>query len=356
MITTRPSFAPRQAQIFISEACTEGCAYCPYTLMSQEERKRLWEKELTIKQWQQAVKFLYERLGIKLFALIGGEPSAKKGVEKLFRYMSKNLPNAEILFLTSGIPLLINQNLLDELIQAGLRNIIVSVDGIKEGPDLKVNLKKELANLKKGSERKSFLGLYFLLTLRKKYPKVPLRLVAGCIINKQTLDLILPTYYFLAKHRIYLNLCPEQTICFGGKSDTVLADEDRKKVFEIARELVKIKQQPGNFLIPSKRFFELLPTLGIKQSYKCSQMLYPTTIHLTSGGEIPFCNWHRGKIREFNVMDLVAEERSYEEWLRLWRNDKKSRDCSCSWSFVDRVNDYWPDDRMANFWYRFIGP
>lgn len=354
MMNLKPPFTPKQVQIFISEVCTEGCAYCPYSLMALEEKRRLLARELSINQWQKAVKFLYEKLGIKLFTLIGGEPAAKKGIEKLIKFMTKNLPKTEVLFATSGIPLLANKGLTDKLIQVGLRNIIVSVDGIKEEPDLKVNLKKELASLKKGSERKSFLGLYFLLTLRKKYPKIPFRLTAGCIVNKETLDLILPTYYFLAKHRIYLNLCPEQTICFGGESHTALMKEDRRRIFETARELVKIKQQPRNFLIPSKRFFELLPTLGIKQSYKCSQMPYPTTIHITSSGEIPFCNWRRGEVKDFNIMDLVSGQKTYEKWLELWRNDKRGRDCSCSWSFVDRVNDYWPDARMANFWYRFV--
>lgn len=353
MTTTLSSF-PRQVQIFISEVCAEGCAYCPYTLMSSKRRKFFLSKELSLKQWQQAVKFLYKKMGIKLFTLIGGEPAAKKGIEKLIRFINNNLAKAEILFLTSGIPLLVNVSLRDKLVKAGLRNIIVSVDGIKEEPDFKIDLSKELMSLKKGSERKSFLGLYFLLTLRKQYPKIPFRLAAGCIVNKKTLDLILPTYYFLAKHQIYLNLCPEQTICFNGNSKTVLKTEDTRKIFKIAKELVKIKQQPKNFLIPSKRFFEILPTVGLKQSYRCYEMSFPTTIHLTSSGEIPFCNWRRGEMSDFNIMHWVNGQKTYEDWLDYWRKDKEGRNCSCSWSFVDRVNDYWPEDKWANFWYYFI--
>lgn len=345
---------PKQVQIFISEVCTEGCAYCPYTVMRTEKKKKLLAEELSIEQWQGVVKFLYEKMGIKLFALIGGEPAAKKGIERLIAFMKNSLPKAEALFLTSGIPLLTNPALRDRLIKSGLRNIIVSVDGIKEEPDSKIDLSKELAELKRGSERKSLLGLYFLLTLRKEYPKVPFRLVAGCIINKKTLSLILPTYYLLTRHQIYLNLCPEQTVCFQGKSDTLLTIKDKEEVSKIAKKLAKIKQQPGNFLIPSERFFKLLPTVGIKQSYKCSERPYPRTIHLTSSGQIPFCNWHRGQIKNFNIVDLVDGKRSYEEWLDSWRSDEKGRECSCSWSFVDRVNDYGDDDRWTNFWCRFV--
>lgn len=321
---------PKQVQIFISEVCSEGCVYCPYTLMSIEQRRILLSKELSIKQWQKVVTFLHDKMGIKLLALIGGEPAAKKGIENLMNFITKKIPGMETLFLTSGIPLLRNDNLREKLVKAGMKNIIVSVDGISE-----------LKKLKRGSQRKSVLGLYFLLQLRKEFPDVPFIFGAGCIVNKETLKLILPTYYYLAAHQIYLNLCPEQTVCFGKKSKTALTKENKPFLQELVDVLIKIKRQPGNFLMVSEDFLKQLPTVGVDQSYKCSARPFPTTIHINSDGEIPFCNWRKGAIGEkFNIMELVKKEKDIQKWLTAWKSDKDGKACSCSWTFPDRVGDF----------------
>jgi len=325
--------------------------------MSPEKRRRLRSKELPIEQWQEASKFLYEKMGIKLFTLIGGEPTAKRGIERLVAFINKELPGTEILLLTSGIPLLKNENLRRKLIESGMRNVIVSIDGIKEKPNLEIDLTGELKALKRGSQRKSVLGLYFLLRLRQEYPQVPFRFGAGCIVNKETLDLILPTYEYLAKHKIYLNLCPEQTICFARQSDTALGLEDRNKLVGISEELVRIKQEPGNFLMPSEDFLRQLPTIGIEQSYRCSERPFPSTIHLASDGGVPFCNWHRGNMEgDFNIMELVNLKRDFEEWLFAWRTDENGKRCSCSWTFPDRVGAYSPSapPLNPNIWYGCI--
>jgi hypothetical protein len=309
--------------------------------MSAEQNRGLLSRELPIEQWQDAVKFLYEVMGIKLIALIGGEPAAKKGVESLVGFINKEIPEVKTLFVSSGIPLLKNDDLRQKLVEAGLTNIIVSVDGIKEEPKLEIDLTRELRELKRGSQRKSTLGLYFLLKLREEYPDIPFKFGAGCIVNKETLKFILPTYHYLAAHRIYLNLCPEQTECVGLKSETVLTEEDKPSLRELTDELVRIKRRSGNFLMNSENFLEQLSTMGVDQSYKCSGRPFPTTIHIGSDGRIPFCNWRKGDMKEkFNIMDLVKGEKDFREWLVAWQNDKNSKACSCSWSFPDRVGDF----------------
>ncbi len=344
---------PRQVQIFISEVCNEGCAYCPYTHLSDIDKKNNLNKELSIEQWKQTISYLHKEMGIKLVTLIGGEPAAKKGIENLISFIRKKFPKIEILFVTSGIPLLINKKLRDKLIQAGLKNFIISVDGIKKTPDLNINLQKELLTLKKGSDRKSLLGLYFLLNLRKMYPKTKFRLAAGCIVNKKTIDLLLATYRFLAKNKIYLNFCPEQTICFNNQSKNCLTSKDIIKVNKIAKKFIELKKQPNNYLINSKKFFEILPTIGINQSYRCSENSLPSSININSDGIIPFCNWQKGLINNFNILDLVNKKKGFNQWLALWKKDKIGKQCSCSWSFVDRVNDYHEQTKLTNFWHQF---
>jgi len=334
---------PKQVQIFVSEVCQESCRYCPYTLMSPKERKELLAKELTIKQWQRAVEYLSKKMGIRLFAFIGGEPAAKKGIEKLLAFMKRRLPGVEMLFITSGISLLRNKILKEKIIKAGVRNFIVSVDGIRKK-----------SRLKPGSSRKSALGLRFLLELRKEYPKLIFKLGANCILNKNTLDLIIPTYRYLADQQIYLNLCPEQTLCFERESKTSLDKKDRPLLKEVTKRLVKIKRQPGNFLINSEDYLRRLPALCFERPYKCSERLSPTTIHIMSDGEVPFCSWRKGETKgRFDIMEIVNGQKKFSHWLSAWKEDKNGKQCSCSWSFSDRVGDFnkIPLAPHSNIWY-----
>ena len=350
---------PKQVQIFISEVCSEGCRYCPYTAIPLKERIKLLKKELSINQWRQVVHYFYSKMGVRFFTLIGGEPAAKKNVDKLVEYINKKLPGSQILFATSGLPLLSNKSLLEKLIKAGARNFLVSVDGIRTKPNLNINIKKELSNLrsglKKGSQRKSLLGLYFLFLLRKKYPKIKFRLGANCIINKETIKLIIPTYNYFKKHNFYLNLCMEQTLCFEGKSKTVFTKKDKQLLTRLTTKLIKIKKTADNFLIPSLEYLKSIPSVGLNQSYKCSASLFPSTINITSDGQLPFCIWHKGSLEKhrFNITAIIKEKKRYEDWLKLWQEDKNGQKCSCSWSFPDRVGDY-RQKLYNNSWYQFL--
>jgi len=75
----KEDFFPKQAQLFITEICPEGCKYCPYGQMSSFKTKKLLKGELSIRQWQRVVGFLHRQIGVNLFFLIGGEPVLKKG-------------------------------------------------------------------------------------------------------------------------------------------------------------------------------------------------------------------------------------------------------------------------------------
>lgn len=338
-----PTSFPKQAQLFLTEVCSEGCSYCPYGNLSSKEKKKFLSNELTISEWKRAVNFLYEEMKIRLFFLIGGEPVLKKGLEKLVQHINDNLPSATVVLSTSGAPLLRNPKLLQKLIDSGLNKIVVSVNGIK-------------GNLDKGKERKSYLGLCFLRELRQKYTQKKFILSANCIVNKETLPDLLNTYQYLAKNKVYLNLCPEQTICFKTSNKALFTTDDRRLLNQIVKKLITIKEKGGNFLVPSKYYLQSLTTTGISQLYQCSSENFPNTLHLASNGSIPFCIWRRGSFeQEYNIMDFVSGKKKYCGWSKKWLKDKDGSNCSCSWSFLDRVGGFGVSKNSLenNFWYRY---
>ena len=157
----------------------------------------------------------------------------------------------------------------------------------------------------------------------------------------KAIKLIIPTYYYLAARRIYLNLCPEQTLCFERKSKTSLDKKDRPLLKKVTKRLVKIKRKPGNFLMNSGDYLSNLPALCFDHPYKCSRRSWPTTIHIMSDGEVPFCSWRKGEMKgKFNIMEIVNGQKRFEEW-------------STAWSFPDRVGDFnkIPLAPHSNIWY-----
>lgn len=345
---------PKQAQFFLTEVCPEGCPYCPYGHQSAAEKKRLLKNELSIVNWQKATTFLYEIMKIKFFCFIGGEPVLKKGLPELLAFITRTLPSATVILSTSGIPLLRNPKLLDELIAAGLKNLVVSVNGLgKLSPG---SLDKELQDFQKGVERKTYLGLCFLQELKRKYPKEGLILSANCLVNKNLLPDLLPTYEYLAREEVYLNLCPEQTICFKSKTKPTWSVGKRRLLNRVMRQFLNIKEQKNNFLIPSKAYLQALALTGAGQPYYCSSEEVPNTLNLVSDGSLPFCVWRRGELgAKYTILDLMRDKKNYLDWLKDWQSDSGST-CACSWSFLDRVGAFGLSKKKEenNFWHKFI--
>lgn len=343
---------PKQVQIFISDICDVGCKYCPYASMTNSEKSQCIKQELSVTEWMDVISYFRQKLGIKFFTLIGGEPVNKKNLSLLIQFVNEKFDDVEILLSTSGIPLLRNEPLEKDLIEAGVRNFAVSIDGMPKPADHRIDIEKELNSVQHGSEGKSFLGLYFLLSLKRKYPDKSLRLSANCIINRKTINEIIPLYNLLSKNKIFLNLCPEQTSCFKNFSQTAIVLET-SEIKELSQILAGIKSAKNNYLVPSKRYLELLPIDGVGQMFRCAQASNPSTLHISSDGSLNFCNWRKGIGKKRNVMELVSGGLDYSDWISWWGGDSDGRTCSCSWSFLDRVNEF-RESELTNFWYQFV--
>lgn len=109
---------PRSAVIMLTNRCNLKCVMC-----------KLWdevpEKELSTEDWMKIIEDL-KRNGIKNIHFTGGEPLLRRDLCELIQYSSQR--GFVVGITTNGI--LLKKEMLDKLINAGLRSIAISVDAL----------------------------------------------------------------------------------------------------------------------------------------------------------------------------------------------------------------------------------
>ena len=303
----------RQVQAFVTYGCNQNCGkYCPFAGGSKDVT------ELSIAELKQVFYSLY-KVGIRYFAIIGGEPLIKEGIIDLLLFFADELPEAEVLLVSNAIELLHNPALRAGVVAAGPPKIAISFDGLDANP-------------------KSRLGLKALQETRAEYPGTPFWFAANCMINKANVGQIPEIYARLIQEGIHLNLCLEQTECFGIDSPTALTVEDLPVVTQLSKWLVETKRQ-SDMLIPSRAFLASLPDFVMGKGLHECRRVFPQTLHISPDGGMPTCEWHKGGGLEriFNARMLIRFPYAIYLWELAWKVLSLFEECRCSWCFVDRV-------------------
>ena len=129
MDNTKPHIVDRFGRIHdylrisLTERCNLRCFYC-----MPEEGIQLREKaEFMTSEELLSIARTFVGMGVKKIRLTGGEPLVKKGFDHLIRDLGK-LP-VELAITTNAILI---DKYLDDLIEAGVKNVNVSLDSLKE--------------------------------------------------------------------------------------------------------------------------------------------------------------------------------------------------------------------------------
>lgn len=327
-----------EAEIEITMRCNLNCVGC------YKWDPRHIGKELSVEDWKKAIDNL-EKCGIKLVNLIGGEPTIFPKIEELVAYINSR-PGIDYLFSTNGV---IAESILQRLLQAGLKNVIVSVDGIFKESEIKE---------KKYEDRvyKSIVGLQLLRRLKKKGIK---ELSANFTVIRDNIDLILPTYEVLASEGFWFNLIPLQFLKYGLPEEYPirLVDADRPKIVGVLEKLMEIKKKPKSRLVNSLVFLRNFADFAIKQNFQCQEL---RILGITRSGKITYCVGQDGEIggsEKFNALSLTPER--LNALLAWWPQDKIGGACpGCTFSCRDRTNDFGylerpGDEKYRNFWHLY---
>jgi len=302
-----------ESSVYLTRKCNLACQYCKII-------KTVLPVELTTGQWMEAFDIL-DNLGIRFVNIAGGEPTILKGLGELIRHLNSKTSMQYSLVSNS----IFNNRKLDELVDAGLKTFVASVDVIEgETSDL-------------GNLRKSNAGLKMLKKLQAR--GVP-ELCGNIVINGRNINSVMSVVRYLNDHGFWTSICP---IVWGkgdkweeiekGDESYKLTEAHKDKLEEIAGELLVMKKR-GDLILPTEDYIKNMSTFGIGCDWKChleKKSPYPPRLFIDADGSIMSCINFRGntasKYSIFDFKDTLVYEKFIEEW---WDD---VADCpGCYWS------------------------
>lgn len=161
-----PLKAPFSVHIFPTNKCNFKCTYCIQALSSEEMEKKNFIKDvMDFEVYKKAIDDIAE-YDDKIKALIfagHGEPLMHPKISKMVKYAKEKNIADRIEITTNGV--LLNKKMSDELIEAGIDRLKISIQGItekkyKDIAKYNLNYEKFLKNLKYFHENKKHTEVY----------------------------------------------------------------------------------------------------------------------------------------------------------------------------------------------------
>ena len=261
-------------RISVTDRCNLRCTYC----MPKEGIKLISHDEiLSFHEILRIVKCC-SKLGIENIRLTGGEPLIRKGITKLIKDI-KNVPGIkEVSITTNGIIL---KDCIDELIEAGLDRINISLDTLNRDKFKKITGVDGYDNVKEG----------ILRALEKNIRHVKLNVV---IMKEVNFTEIMDFVKLAEEKPIHIRFIELMPIGLGSnligvKNDTI------KSIIENQRELIPFDEVkglgPASYFktVNSKGSIGFISPISHKFCAQCNR------IRLTSEGFLKLClHWNTG--------------------------------------------------------------
>lgn len=302
-----------ESSVYLTRNCNLKCQYCKII-------KTELPQELNIDQWIEVMNIL-DSLGIRFVNIAGGEPTILKGLGRLIKHLNHNT-SLEYSIVSNSM---FNDKKLEELVDAGLKAYVASVDVLNSELQNLHDLKKASAGMKMLEKLKGY-GVPYLC--------------ANIVISGTNIDNIMEVVKYLAGQGIWVNVCP---IIWGrgDKWDKIeAADEEyrlkeshREKLEEISSALIKMKMA-GAPIIPTESYLLNLPDHAIKLDWHCSNSVNtsaPPRLTIDADGSLMTCINMRGNMAEKFYIHGLKDEKRYHQFIESWQKDVQSCD-GCYWS------------------------
>lgn len=318
--TNRGIAKPTRLIFCMTLRCNIKCKQCAIWRLPQKE-------ELTTEEWKDAIYALRQFIGPYRVQLAGGEIFVRKDIPEIIRFASQN----DVLTGIVSNGTMIKPGLAEELVDAGLGYMHISIDGINADthdhirgiPGIHAKATKSIQYLKDAS-RGSGLSLCVATIIMKKNRHELVDLVKW--VEDEGLDGI-----------IFNPLGPTIDSDKDWYKKTDLWFDDLSEVNEILDTLVEMKKNGAKIINPPEQFEEMKSYFKrpyLLRNDKC--MVGITNLNITSDGYMHTC-YKMPPIG--NIREISPKEAWDSDVARKLRQRIKECDIHCSpGNFVYRRN------------------
>ena len=138
-------------RISVTDRCNFRCFYC----MPEEGMNFLPQEEILAYEEMARVVRITAELGFVSYHLTGGEPLVRKNLDVLIRKMLEIQPDMDLALTTNGVFL---PEMAQQLYDAGLRRVNISLDSLDEGKFLLMTRRNLLGRVMEGIDAASKVG------------------------------------------------------------------------------------------------------------------------------------------------------------------------------------------------------
>lgn len=281
--STRPS-APFRMDLALTYRCNNDCVHC------YNDRTRIGS-ELTTGQWFEVLDKLWQ-IGIPHIIFTGGEPTLRPDLPDLIHHAEKN---GQITGLNTNARKLADQGFLNQLVQAGLDHVQITVESHDPGiHDRMVH--------SEGAWDQTISGLRNVLAS-------PLYVMTNTTLLRQNCRELLPTLKFL--HELGVPTIGLNALIYSGKGSTMgdgLDELELEPLLLNARDFIDQSGQKMIWYSPTEycHFDPVLLDLGVKG---CTAALYNMCVE-PDGSVIPCQSYYQ------SIGNIL-----HTPWENIWNHD-----------------------------------
>ncbi|NEZ46860.1 GTP 3',8-cyclase MoaA [Clostridium niameyense] len=279
-------------RISVTDRCNLRCVYCMpeegIDLLSHDDILRFDEILRVVKSCA--------KLGIENIRITGGEPLVRKNIPNLIREIKGVEGIKEVSITTNGVYL---PEYIDELVDAGLDRINISLDTLDREKFMKVTRMDVFHKVKRG----------IILALEKGISCVKLNVVTMKEVNiTEVIEFVTLT----EKYPIHIRFIELMPIGLGGRFTTVENDKV-KEIIEKEKELISCKEVVGlgpasYYKIPNaKGTIGFISPMSHEFCNRCNR------VRLTSEGFLKLClHWNLGIDLKEKLREGISDEKLKE--------------------------------------------
>lgn len=232
----RPLNGPMLGVLILTYQCNQQCIMCDLW-RPLESCKKMNKEALTIEEWEKVIDDLVD-MGASAVIFSGGEPLLKKDILILIKYAKERglLTNIS----TNGI--LLEPELIKQLLDVGLDEVNISLDGINASTHDKIRGSP-------GSYEKTIRAIRNISLLRENHQNRIL-LTVTCSISEINLNEVIELVSFVSDLGVdRIGFIPVHDIMFTSDTESrsrQILITDLKKVEEIISQLIAMKRRTNN--------------------------------------------------------------------------------------------------------------